>query len=112
MTNKPTVFNYADHQRALERIRSLEAMCRKAEAEIPKWTPIDDRLPETDEEGYSEYILLSFSNMTLVCIGQYREDDEGGAFYAGDDDETLISIGLHVNAWMPLPKPYREDGEA
>ena len=112
MTNKPTVFNYADHQRALERIRSLEAMCRKAEAEIPKWTSIDDRLPETDEEGYSEYILLSFYNATSVCIGQYREDDGGGAFYAGDDDNSLTSIGLHVNAWMTLPQPYGgEDDE-
>lgn len=30
--------------------------------------------------------------------------------YAGDDDDSLTSIGLHVNAWMPLPQPYRGEG--
>lgn len=82
------------------------------ESGIPKWIPIDEKLPDIDSEGYSEYILLSFLNATSLCIGQYREDDEGGAFYAGDDDDSLTSIGLHVNAWMPLPQPYRgEDDE-
>ena len=110
MANKPTVFNYKDHERALERIRNLEIRCRIAEEDIPKWSPIDEKLPDIDSEGYSEYILLSFLNATSLCIGQYREDDEGGAFYAGDDDDSLTSIGLHVNAWMPLPQPYRGEG--
>jgi len=36
-----------------------------------------------------------------------RKIEEGGAFYVGDDEESCISQDLFVNAWIPLPKPYR-----
>lgn len=41
-------------------------------------------------------------------IARYEEDDEGGTFYPGDDEKSYSSYGLFVNAWMSLPKPYRE----
>ena len=68
-----------------------------------KWIPITERLPEN-----GDYILISFENATTAEIGRYEEDKEGGAFYIGDDDSPCASYGLYVNAWMPLPKPYRE----
>lgn len=69
-----------------------------------KWIPISERLPESDE-----YILISCSNYTGLCIGRYEKHEDGsGNFYQGDDDDALLSYGLFVNAWMPLPKPYRE----
>ena len=75
----------------------------------PEWIPIldgDGQMPEVDDEGYSDYILLSFRNAPFLCIGQYREDEEGGAFYDGDDENPLTKMGLFVNAWMPLPERY------
>lgn len=75
------------------------------------WIPIldgDGQMPEVDDEGYSDYILLSFRNASFLCIGQYREDEEGGAFYEGDDEDPLTKIGLFVNAWMPLPERYHD----
>lgn len=70
-----------------------------------KWIPITERLPEP-----GGYILLSFENYTLEDIGRYEKDEDGsGAFYPGDEDESYASIDLLVNAWMPLPKPYRPD---
>lgn len=69
------------------------------------WHPIKDgdgEMPPVDEEGYSDYILISFSNI----IGQYREDDDGGAFYYGDDDEPLSRFGLIVNAYMEADANY------
>lgn len=33
-------------------------------------------------------------------------------FIRGDEDKPYIEYGLVVNAWMPLPKPYREEEEA
>ena len=69
------------------------------------WIPVEERLPEEDE-----YVLMSFENFTLPMIGRYEKDnDGGGAWYAGDDDgcDTCISQNLFVNAWMPLPKQYR-----
>lgn len=76
-----------------------------------QWTPVTDGgewKPLVDEDGESDLLLLSFENFPNPCIGRYREDEEGGAFFDGDDDDPLTSIGLFVNAWMPLPAPYKE----
>lgn len=86
--------------------RAIEEM---DEIEVDEWIPVDEELPDVGKYGDSEYILLSFDNYPVPCIGQYREDKEGGAFYAGDDDESLVSVGLIVNAWRYLPESYKED---
>lgn len=75
------------------------------EAENDGWIPVEERLPENDD-----YIMLSFENSTVPEIGRYEEDEDGGgSFYLGDDDEgdTCASVGLFVNAWRPLPEPYK-----
>lgn len=71
---------------------------------LQDWIPVEERLPEDDN-----YILLSFTNFTLPAVGRYETDQEGGAFYLGncDEEDTCIKNDLFVNAWMPLPKPYR-----
>lgn len=69
-----------------------------------EWIPIEEKLPEPDD-----YILISFEDFSLPAIGRYEQTDEGGAFYEGDSDKTCASYGVFVNAWMPLPKPYRPD---
>ena len=72
------------------------------------WISVSERFPETDD-----YILLSFSNFSLPMVGRYEKDSNGGVFYLGDCDEedTCISQNLFVNAWMPLPEPYREESK-
>ena len=68
------------------------------------WIPITERLPET-----GDYILISFDNFSLPDIGRYEVGEDGcGAFYPGDEDVSYASVGVIVNAWMPLPKPYRQ----
>lgn len=71
-----------------------------------QWIPISERLPEEEE-----YILLSFANYTGLDIGRYEKDGENDKFYPGDDEETYAHYGLIVNAWMSLPKPYKEKTE-
>ena len=71
-----------------------------------QWIPVTERLPES-----GKYVLMSFENFTLPAIGRYEVNDEGdGAWYLGDNDEgdTCCSVGLFVNAWMPLPEAYQE----
>lgn len=68
------------------------------------WIPCIERYPDTDG-----YILLSFSNFSVPCVGRYEEDDDGGAFYIGDEDVSCVSQDMFVNAWRPLPEPYREE---
>lgn len=77
----------------------------------PDWIEIfeDDEktFPPVDEEGYSDYILISLENFTIPLIGQYRVDETGGAFNIGDDEEPALRHGFIVNAWRPLPAPFR-----
>lgn len=68
------------------------------------WIPCRERFPEKDE-----YILLSFVNFSIPVVGRYEEDENGGAFYVGDETESCISHNLIVNAWQQLPKPYNPD---
>ena len=49
---------------------------RLALKNVRRWIPVTERLPEL-----GEYVLISFSNFTLPCIGRYDEDEEGGAFF-------------------------------
>lgn len=67
------------------------------------WIPCSERFPDNES-----YILLSFDNFSVPCVGRYKQDESGGAFYIGDDDETCISQELYVNAWQPLPEPFTE----
>lgn len=69
-----------------------------------RWVPcITEKYPES-----GKYVLLSFANFSVPCVGRYEDDENGGAFYIGDEDETCTSHDLIVNAWMPLPKGYEE----
>lgn len=67
------------------------------------WMPISESVPDSDR-----YILISFSNYPVPCVGRYEENEDGGAFYVDDDDKPLIKYGVFVNAWMELPKSYKE----
>ena len=69
-----------------------------------RWIPVTERLPETYED-----ILLSFEAFSFTAVGRYEKDNEGGTFYFADIEASCMTLGYHVNAWMPMPKPYRED---
>lgn len=71
---------------------------------LGKWIPCSEKLPEDES-----YILVSFENATMPDIARYEENDEGGTFYPGDDEESYSSYGIFVNAWMPLPELYKEE---
>lgn len=67
------------------------------------WILPENQLPEKDVN-----ILLSFSNFSIPLVGRYDEDENGGNFYLGDEDEPLIEQGIYVNAWQPLPECYKD----
>ena len=70
------------------------------------WIPADE--PPED----NNYILISFENFSIPVVGRYEENEKGGAYYAGDEDITLISQDMIVNAWQPLPdRYYVEEGK-
>lgn len=70
-----------------------------------KWIPCSERLPSESDDYLCTIPLDACKTYTKVLTfykGKFYEDDinEWGALYHDD-----------VLAWMPLPKPYREDGE-
>ena len=71
---------------------------------LGKWIPCSEKLPEDES-----YILVSFENATMPDIVRYEDNDEGGTFYPGDGEKPYSSYGIFVNAWTPLPEPYREE---
>lgn len=70
---------------------------------LVEWIPAET--PPKDDG----YVLLSFTNFDIPLVGRYEADEEGGAYYAGDDADACISQDLIVNAWMTLPDPYRPE---
>lgn len=72
----------------------------------PGWIPVEDTEHTPEDESY---VLVSFSNFTLPDIARYEENDEGGTYYPGDDEDPYLKYGIFVNAWMPLPELYRPE---
>ena len=83
----------------------MEIVKQEAEQYNNGWIPCSEP-PENDR-----YVLLSFENFSVPMVGRYEEDENGGAFYVEDDDETCVSQDMFVNAWMNLPAPYKPKGE-
>ena len=111
MSRKRTLKEIQEDIRTLTRVPSefIHAKLDELAEEVgelgnPRWIPCSERLPEDES-----YILVSFENSTMPDIARYEENDEGGAFYPGDDEKSYSSYGIFVNAWMPLPEPYREE---
>lgn len=94
---------------------AIEAL--KAEPKHEKWIPCSERLP--NKEDLYMVTLKTFSDdyrfIELFYYGKplmpnckvngacwYRSDSEWGDVVYDDTD---------ILAWMPLPKPYREDDE-
>lgn len=103
---------YTDKKAAEAKARQLRKQRNRLKSHTVNeygWIPVAERLPENDD-----YVLMSFENFSLPLTGRYVDDEElGGAWYVGDcyDEDTCLANDLFVNAWMPLPKPYREDDE-
>lgn len=97
-----------DHQMILtsdvsEMIEQLKDDLEQDEKENG-WIPVSERLPSP-----GKYVLVSFENFTLLMIGIYTVDDDGGTFRISDKDDSFLEYDLYVNAWMELPKCYREE---
>lgn len=70
------------------------------QADIPRWIPVTERLPE--EEG--QY-LVSCDTDYGVEVGRFYIDEDGERYFGCDWNDPE-----DIEAWMPLPAPYREEG--
>ena len=74
----------------------------RGKAEAVRWIPVSEQLPEDEQE-------VLFSTKTgRVHLGRYYNDNSVNQWYS-----SLAKMRVWnnvVNAWMPLPEPYK-DGE-
>ena len=72
-----------------------------AKPKASEWIPVTERLPEPRNEMVRRDVYLVTVKEGLVFTRTFVFDTRGGYW----------ENGLEVIAWMPLPEPYREDGE-
>ncbi len=82
-------------------IGEYEEMIKPIKREICEWIPVSERLP-SDGGNY----LITVADLRLGHIGEHTVTMAD--FYAKAKKWNSV---VDVYAWMPLPDPYREDGE-
>ena len=93
-------------------INTLKEQLESVDAE---WIPVSERLPSEDGRYLVTYPLLLWQNnwINLMHYGKPSMPNcevKGKCFYVSDDEWGDV-VYDNIIAWMPLPKPYREDGE-
>ena len=68
------------------------------------WIPVSERLPDN-----KTYVL------TTIQVGGRQPHARSGFYHDGffhnDNGDTWRATDKEVIAWMPMPEPYREDGD-
>lgn len=82
-----------DHRQLAEWLKELKAL-REQKRSRGEWIPVEERLPR-----YNEYVLVYRPEMAIKIIVDCYDE---GWTYSKDDA---------VVAWMPLPEPYKKEGE-
>ena len=109
MPNEVTALNAETQKEArkmLERVAKLPDEIEKMKRdERQQWIPVTEMFPEPET-----YILVSL----IIIYSRILRPIElmmtvAEHFTGGDEDYTYLSVGLYVNAWMPLPEPYKEE---
>lgn len=74
-----------------------------------KWIPVSERLPDKNMP-----CLVSVGKFNFTQIAMYSdlmETIDHKIFYQGDyGKNNFQNITEYVNAWQPLPDPYRKGG--
>ena len=132
-----TVSRYANSQRtprASEILRSADVLgvtcdymlglsddphkTRLSSAQPERWIPCSERLPEPQTE-----VVVSFDNGEVKILWQNWADPSSLSNYPGEPLAYIGGDGIphtyeegesmktYAVAWMPLPEPYREEGD-
>lgn len=85
------------------------------------WIPVNERLPELNDDSYVEYdgryrsepvlvTYIGYGETTLYtgkCLAIFRDDD---LWYWFDEEADIITEAIvKIIAWMPLPEPYKAE---
>ena len=72
------------------------------------WIPVSERLPEKD----GSYLVCMSWNYHKMDVLMWADGWNCTRNINGKVNRKSEILGAYILAWMPLPEPYREDGEA
>ena len=72
--------------------------------DVQGWIPCSERLPKRDE-----LVLVTYKTTNRIHLCRYTDDGSENPWWSYIDD--CCAWNNVVLAWMPLPKPYREERE-
>jgi len=107
-----------DHCEMCNIARAYQHGCETAQEDMSKtgWIPVSERLPKENSRylvqmSYGIMQVLSWANiLEKVDDFDFYNKKHGGWYEL--DSEWGYCERHEVIAWMPLPKPYREENEA
>jgi hypothetical protein len=74
---------------------------------IPHWIPVTERLPETDDEVLTTYIVNGDKTKRYTETSSYYFDGFSGYWSSPWDEYRIAGTRIEVIAWMPLPEAWR-----
>ena len=74
---------------------------------IPHWIPVTERMPETDDEVLTTYIVNGDKTKRYTETSSYYFDGFSGYWSSPWDEYRISGTRIEVIAWMPLPDPWK-----
>lgn len=85
-------------------IAALQREIEKLRAQLPRWIPVEERLPETESWGASKVVLGIVQNES-----GYPPPNPCFCAYLGNQQWTIRGRMATITHWMPLPEPPKEE---
>lgn len=89
-----------DLAEAADRIEAQEKEIEKLRGQVPRWIPVEERLPATDSWGVSKVVLGIVQNES-----GYPPPNPCFCVYLGNQQWTIRGRMATITHWMPLPEP-------
>ena len=78
-------------------MRDALAYIQQLEAQVPRWIPVEERLPE-----HNVFVIVGYKRYGYAFEGCYSEEES--EWY--DREYSSIANPSH---WMPMPEPPKEE---
>lgn len=81
-------------------VAALQQEIEKLRGQLPRWIPVEERLPETESWGASKVVLGIVQNES-----GYPPPNPCFCVYLGNQQWTIRGRMATITHWMPLPEP-------
>ena len=85
-------------------IAVLQMEIEKLRGQLPRWIPVEERLPETESWGASKVVLGIVQHES-----GYPPPHPCFCVYLGNQQWTIRGRLATIKHWMPLPEPPKEE---